>query len=264
MKEAEGATQNVGKAAVATADSIRQMADAGWDANKDLVAQARAHNAAMAKVETSWIDASVAASKYSQEMAAVVWGANKNIEAMTREHALLVAQMEALAQQQEQLEGRGNDAAKGVDDLRLRLLELNGTEEEIARARNERDKAEVQRKMALMQIDLQRAQVSNKTEDATRLQAELDLLAEQLKLLDQIYREEEKQRKARERDGGGERGGSKGGRSGGDGGGVVTAPAPTVVPGPISITLNANGINDPVRLARMIEPELARLARLAR
>lgn len=264
MKEAEGATQNVGKAAVATADSIREMADAGWDANKDLVAQARAHNAAMAKVETSWIDASVAASKYSQEMAAVVWGANKNIEAMTREHALLVAQMEALAQQQEQLEGRGNDAAKGVDDLRLRLLELNGTEEEIARARNERDKAEVQRKMALMQIDLQRAQVSNKTEDATRLQAELDLLAEQLKLLDQIYREEEKQRKARERDGGGERGGSKGGRSGGDGGGVVTAPAPTVVPGPISITLNANGINDPVRLARMIEPELARLARLAR
>ena len=264
MKEAEGATQNVGKAAVATADSIREIADAGWDANKDLVAQARAHNAAMAKVETSWIDASVAASKYSQEMAAVVWGANKNIEAMTREHALLVAQMEALAQQQEQLEGRGNDAAKGVDDLRLRLLELNGTEEEIARARNERDKAEVQRKMALMQIDLQRAQVSNKTEDATRLQEELDLLAEQLKLLDQIYREEEKQRKARERDGGGERGGSKGGRSGGDGGGVVTAPAPTVVPGPISITLNANGINDPVRLARMIEPELARLARLAR
>lgn len=264
MKEAEGATQNVGKAAVATADSIREIADAGWDANKDLVAQARAHNAAMAKVETSWIDASVAASKYSQEMAAVVWGANKNIEAMTREHALLVAQMEALAQQQEQLEGRGNDAAKGVDDLRLRLLELNGTEEEIARARNERDKAEVQRKMALMQIDLQRAQVSNKTEDATRLQEELDLLAEQLKLLDQIYREEEKQRKARERDGGGERGGSKGGRSGGDGGGVVTAPAPTVVPGPISITLNANGINDPARLARMIEPELARLARLAR
>ena len=40
------------------------------------------------------------------------------------------------------------------------------------------------------------------------------------------------------------------------GGGVSAAP--------VAITLNANGINDPVRLARMIEPELARLGRLAR
>lgn len=33
---------------------------------------------------------------------------------------------------------------------------------------------------------------------------------------------------------------------------------------PISITINANGVNDPVKLARMLEPELAKLARLAR
>ena len=31
-----------------------------------------------------------------------------------------------------------------------------------------------------------------------------------------------------------------------------------------SITLNANGVNDPARLARLIEPELKKLARLAR
>mgnify|MGYP003592810685 FL=1 len=41
------------------------------------------------------------------------------------------------------------------------------------------------------------------------------------------------------------------------------APAPRSEP-PINITLNANGINDPVKLARMLEPELKRLAVLAR
>lgn len=260
MKEAEAATKDVGKAAVATAESIKELGEAGWDASKDMIAQARAHNAAMAKVETSWLDAAAAASKYSQEMAAVVWAANKSISAMTAEHARLVQIMEALADQQQQLEDQGSGTAKGVDDLRLRLLELEGTEEEIARARHERDAAEVQRKMALMQLDLQRAQISGKQDEAQRLQAELGLLAEQLKLLDQIYRKEEQQRKARERDD--KSGGGSGSRSGG--GGLSAPAAPFAQAGPINITLHANGINDPVKLARMIEPELAKMARLAR
>ncbi|SFU78534.1 hypothetical protein SAMN04489707_10211 [Paenacidovorax caeni] len=33
---------------------------------------------------------------------------------------------------------------------------------------------------------------------------------------------------------------------------------------PVQITLHANGINDPVKLARLIEPELRRIAQLAR
>ena len=152
--------------------------------------------------------------------------------------------------------------------MRLRLLELSGTEEEIARARQEREVAEVQRKMALMQLDLQRAEISGKTQEAQRLQAELGLLEEQLVLLDKIFRKEEQQRKAREREersgGGGSGGGSGGGGAGGSGGGLSAPPAPSAPAGPINITLNANGINDPVRLARMIEPELAKLGRLAR
>ena len=266
MKEAEDATKDVGKAAKATAESIAELSEAGWDSTKGLVTQAREHNAALATVEASWLDATAAASKYSQEMAAVVYSANKSIQAMTEEHARLVAQMEAMAAQQRQLEDQGNGAARGVEELRFRLLELSGTEEEIARARQEREVAEVQRKMALMQLDLQRAEINGKQDEAARLQAELALLQEQLKLLDQIFRKEEQQRKARER---GEQGGQNagGGGSGGGGvgagGGISTAP-----PAPASITLNttlnAHGINDPVKLARMIEPELAKLARLAR
>lgn len=267
MKEAEAATKDVGKAAKATAESIAELSAAGWDAAKDLVTQARQHNAALAKVESSWLDATAAASKYAQEMAELVWSANKSIAAMTAEHARLVEMMEALAKQQQQLENQGNGAARGVEDLRLRLLELEGTEEEIARAKHERDAAEVQRKMALMQLDLQRAQISGKKDEAARLQAELNLLAEQLKLLDQVFSAEEKQRKARERGDQGGRsggGGGVGGRSsgGGSGGDAAAPPRPTTIT--LNTTLNAHGVNDPVKLARMIEPELARLARLAR
>ena len=76
MKEAEEATKDVGKAAEATAETIAELSAAGWAAPNDMVAQARAHNAAMATVETSWLDATAVASKYSQEMAAVVFAAN--------------------------------------------------------------------------------------------------------------------------------------------------------------------------------------------
>lgn len=268
MKEAEAATKDVGKAAKATAETIAELSAAGWDATQDMVAQARAHNAALAKVESSWLDAGAAASKYAQEMAAVVWAANKSVVAMTAEHARLVQMMEALARQQSQLEEQGNGAARGVEDLRLRLLELEGTEAEIARAKNDRDVAEVQRKMALMQLDLQRAQIGGKKDEAQRLQAELALMAEQLKLLDQIFRKEEQQRKARERGdksgGGSSNGGDgngSGGRSGGGGGMSVQSPPASMT---MNTTLNAYGVNDPVKLARMIEPELKKMARLAR
>ena len=101
------------------------------------------------------------------------------------------------------------------------------------------------------------------------LQAELGKLQEQLKLLDQIFRKEEQQRKAREREersggGGGSGGGSGGGGVGTGGGGLAAPPPPSAPGGPVNITLNANGINDPVKLARLIEPELAKLGRLAR
>lgn len=268
MKEAEEATKDVGKAAKATAETLAELSAAGWDATKDLVAQARDHNAAQAKIETSWIDAAVAASKYSEEVAAVVWAQNKSISAMSEEHARLVDLMETLADQQQQLEDNGSSTAKGVDDLRLRLLELSGTEEEIARARHERDQAEVQRKIALLQIDLQRALINGKKDEAPRLQAELDLLQEQLKLLDQIFRKEEQQRQAREREGkgGGGGSGSGGGSSGGEGGGggLAAPPAAPASGGLVSLTLNAYGINDPVKLARMVAPELEKIARLAR
>ena len=101
-------------------------------------------------------------------------------------------------------------------------------------------------------------------EEAARLREEIALYNEQLVLLDQVFAKEEKQRKAKASNAGGERsgGGSSGSSdssSGGIGAGTGTGGSATY-----NITLNANGINDPVQLARQLVPELKKLDRLAR
>ena len=57
--------------------------------------------------------------------------------------------------------------------------------------------------------------------------------------------------------------GIAGGAAAGDAGGAGGAGGGAAAP-PVNITLNANGVNDPARLARLIEPELKKMARLAR
>jgi len=251
MAEAEDATRKVGEQASQAGDKMAGMSAQAWDAGKDLVEQARRHNAALGAIQTSWLDAAAAASKYAEEAARLVFDSRKNIQAMRQEHAALVEQLEALGRQQRLLEDANGGAARGVEDLRLRLLELEGTEQQVAAARNERDKADLRSKMALARIELERAMLANKQDEAQRLEREIALLGEQLTLLDKVYAAEQKQRAAKAR-------GDEGGSGGGGGGGVSAGPAT------MNVTLNANGISDPVKLARMIEPELARLQRLAR
>ncbi|GAB1382563.1 hypothetical protein MASR1M50_08820 [Burkholderiales bacterium] len=251
MAEAEDATRKVGEQASQAGDKMAGMSAQAWDAGKDLVEQARRHNAALGAIQTSWLDAAAAASKYAEEAARLVFDSRKNIQAMRQEHAALVEQLEALGRQQRLLEDANGGAARGVEDLRLRLLELEGTEQQVAAARNERDKADLRSKMALARIELERAMLANKQDEAQRLEREIALLGEQLALLGKVYAAEQKQRAAKAR-------GDEGGSGGGGGGGVSAGPAT------MNVTLNANGISDPVKLARMIEPELARLQRLAR
>lgn len=145
----------------------------------------------------------------------------------------------------------------------MRLLELSGSEEDVARARQARDEAEVRAKMALLRLDIERARIRKNNEEAERLTKELALLEEQLVVLGEIYREEEKQRKEREREEGGAGGGKK--KGGGyrrrsaeypmaatpERAAAVRRPVPGDMPQrpPVQITLHANGINDPVKLA---------------
>ena len=204
----------------------------------------------------------------------------------------MVDGLEELDRQQQEL---NNNSAQGVADLELRLLELQGTEEEVAAARAARESAEVEKKRALLELDVQRARLRGDKEEVARLTEELGLLDKQLALLQKIHAEEKKQRTEREREeknrerekAGGGSGGSGGSAAGGSSSGGGSRPGPVPERGPTTaptqppaqapglggpqpqrpvanITINANGINDPVKLARLLEPELKRLAVLAR
>lgn len=289
MKGAKDATDEAGEAAKAAGEDYEKLGHLAEEAG--------------AKVDVAkehFLDATRAQSQYAQE-AYDQWmklvGSSTDYAYSTAAGFAKLQQgmkdmvdgLEELDRQQQEL---NNNSAQGVADLELRLLELQGTEEEVAAARAARESAEVEKKRALLELDVQRARLRGDKEEVARLTEELGLLDKQLALLQKIHAEEKKQRTEREREeknrerekaGGGSGGSAAGGGSGGGGSrpgaaperGPATVPTqpPAQAPGlggqqpqrPVaSITINANGINDPVKLARLLEPELKRLAVLAR
>lgn len=275
MEEAKEATEGVGQAAEKSGDKMAEAAKKAKDAWADgsLVEQAEKHNAAVGKIEGSWIRADVAASQYARQMAEVVWEQGKAIAQMSEEHARLVAQMEALAEQQRHLDAVNNDAVKGLENLRLRYLELTGDQEAAAELKMQMARQEIDLKLALLEIDLQRAQIAGDTAEVKKFELQIAALKEQLTWLDKIHAKEKELRKEREREERSHGRSSGGGGSGSSSAGSLPPPTPTPAPQPappappappVNITLHAHGITDPVRLAKAIEPELARLARLAR
>ncbi|PAT39909.1 tape measure protein, partial [Vandammella animalimorsus] len=200
MDEAKEATEGVGKAAEQSAEQMAEMARQGWDASRDLAEQARQHNAALKTLEGSWVDAQAAASEYSEQLARVVWQAGRAIAEMRAEHAALVAQMEALAEQQRQIDLANNDAVRGLEALRLRYLELTGDQAAAAQLKMQLARQEIDLKIALMEIDLQRAQIAGDETEAQKLALQINALKEQLDWLKKIHAEEERQRKARARE----------------------------------------------------------------
>ena len=190
MQEAAEATKGVGDAAKAAGEAAAEGAAAATEATDRF---ARDASGQVLKLEGTWLDAEAAASNYSAQVAEMVYSLNKPLELMRQEHLAMVRSLEALDAAQQRLQSNG---ASSVDDLRLRLLELNGTEEQIAEARQRREIAEVERNKRLMEIQLKRARMLGNEEDVAAAEFELQMLNEQLKLLEQIHKEEDKQRDA--------------------------------------------------------------------
>ena len=249
-----------------SADSAKEAADAADELKKK-------QQEVTAAFEYTWVTARAAASKYRDEAvrhADEIEGAWQSVDgrminswqqwndAVNNHFALLgrladeyASALDDIDARQQKLNDTNSGAARGVADLELRLIELNGTEDEIARARYERDQAEVKRQIALQKLELERAAIRG--EDATRIQQEIDLLNKQLGLMERVFNAEKKQKNSKSNSGGT-------GSTGESGGGGVS----TKGGGTFNITLNANGINDPVQLARQLVPELKKLDRLAR
>lgn len=152
--------------------------------------------------------------------------------------------LERLARQQEQL---NSSAARGVDDLKLRLIELNGTEDEIAQARLERDKADVNRQIALLELEAKRAMVRGESGEAPRLREEIRLLEEQLVLIDKVFKAEQRNAQSKDKPGSSTGGGSStGDRSGGTAPKGGTPPRDTAPLRTVQVNLNLGGKTFPV------------------
>lgn len=175
---------------------------------------------------------------------------NTSFALAERKARAYIATMEDLDRQEQDM---NSSAARGVEDRKLRLLELEGTAKQVAEARKARDIAEVNRTIALTQLEIRRAKMNGDREEAARLEKEILLLKEQLLLIEKIHRAEQRRNEGK---GGG--GGSGGGRSGG---GV----SPSLPAGPtVNINLGVVNANEKATLeslGRNLAPVLGDLTR---
>ena len=318
MDKVEGAAQST----VRTMVQLEGAARSNWNAQRDLAEQAQESNAAALAATNAWLAQQTQQSRYYGEL----WQANTKGAAATKDLAQALGEaqsaasklsntrgaptaehvratlaqaqaMEALDAAQQAAARSSGDAQSGLAALEDRLLQLNGSEDEVARARAERDKQAVRVKMQMLQLDLERARIRQNDAEVQAINAELAAYARQIELIDQIYATEQQQREKRRREE--EQAQKK--REQEDKAraqeetrrqreqqqkDATPTPSPTttatptaqpderpaVQPAPwgggsapvVNITLNANGVEDPAKLARMIEPELKRLAQLSR
>lgn len=206
-----GATGEKGKDALGKIDYAAQMAGKSleelekitrknWDANRDLADQAAESNAAANEAGNAWLKQQQEQNKYYGEMVKILQKTRMGFAELNEAAWAGANALEALDKQQKAIEQSSSGAASELEAMKDKLAELDGDEETTARRRAERDKAEVQRKQALMQLDLQRAQIRKDDDEVARLSAELAAYQEQLRLIDQIAAKESqaRQRKARE------------------------------------------------------------------
>ena len=248
MAEAAFGVKGTDKALKDAAGSAGELGEAAKDAGKSMVEAAREQNAAVKSVTVSLVDATTAQSRYADEARRVASEVYNSTLAQARSFSvasgaidgarsaarLYIEEMERLDAAQERF---SSNAADGVEQLRLRLLELNGTEEQIAAARQSRDQAEVLRTIELTRLDLRRAELRRDQGEVQRLQAEINLLQEQLTLIEQIYRAEARQRTNASAP---PRGSSSGGASGVSSGGAGVQAAAPAAAGAKQTTLNIN------------------------
>ncbi|MDR2091931.1 MAG: phage tail tape measure protein [Azoarcus sp.] len=216
MTEARAATLAQAKAAREAADAMVPIGDNVEEAASKIDAATQSIDRSIRRGgEMPWLDAERAMSHYADEAGSVaqkiqqdVWssyyralggrdGKEIAVEATRYQRmfydalsegqkaaARYVDQMEALDERQRQVM-LGADS--GVADLRLRLLEIEGTEEQIAIARLQRDKEDRNIQIKLLEIEAERVALAGNDAAAEDARARISALRQELSLLDQIY-----------------------------------------------------------------------------
>ncbi|WP_018869505.1 phage tail length tape measure family protein [Thioalkalivibrio sp. ALgr3] len=191
----ERATNRMHQAARANVRVARESSNAqwlvrelGWEMER-AEAYADDFGAAFDRLTSEMDTNGMSFERYQRRMAAAV-----------AEAARAAEQIERLDQRLEQMDAQTNGAARGVADLELRLLELNGTEEEVAQARLERDQQQINLEIERNKIEAQRARLRGEDELAKTYEQENQQLQRQISLLEEVHRAEREQARERKRE----------------------------------------------------------------
>jgi tape measure domain-containing protein len=205
------------------ADATDKTTDATENAAESQRRLANASNKLAARQTSLWLDAERAASHYAREAdrmagelqdkifkdhltwdrfgngvagSADLWNLHfaESMKRAERAAAEYVDAMEALDQRQRNI--LEHDYRSGVDDLEMRLLEIEGTEAQVSAARLARNKEERETEISLLEIEIERARLRGDTAASDDARKRVDALKQELVLLDRINAAEK--RKAEE------------------------------------------------------------------
>lgn len=190
MEEAGGAAKGVG--------------DAAKDAGRDTEKAAEQATQSADSLVAMWFTAENAASKYAQAVNRAMWEAvhyapqtEAGFAAMSAQANRMVDALEAIDAAQQQLERSSRGSDRALEDMRLRLLEIDGTEEEVAAARMRRERAQAEVELQRLQLEFERARVWKDAAKLDDLEKEISKQRELLGLLGQVEEKERQQRKKR-------------------------------------------------------------------
>ncbi|PAT39163.1 hypothetical protein CK623_11410 [Vandammella animalimorsus] len=188
---------------------LKETGEAGQEAGEKISAAAKT-------IQSSWLSAATAASKHAQEAAKhahalagemevpgrvlMSWSQLDQLQAehlakLKRLADEYVQSMTRLDDMEAKLTRSSSGRARALADLELRLLELSGNQEAIARAKQQRDLAELETERAKLDIELQRAQIRGDDGKLQEIQQELALLDAYTKKLKEVHAAEDKQRR---------------------------------------------------------------------
>lgn len=202
MAEAAEAARGVGEGAKSASSGLREMGAAAEEAETKMErARGTRKAGTISLIEESKALSEYAAKAVELALAQYRW-ANGAVDlwAYLRNGgrdaaAAIVEQFEALAAAEEQL-----GKTSGLAALQDRLLELTGTEEQIAERRAQREREELARQRELLLIQLKRATLAKDNDGVAAAQAGLREVEEQQKVLAQIHAEEARQRETKRRE----------------------------------------------------------------
>jgi len=204
-KVAAAGARELAEATSQATTASQKAGDSAEDAGRKTQKSAEAATQSVDSLVSMWWTGTNAASKYAQAVNKAMWETvrfapqtDASFAAMSAQANKMIETLEGIdaAQRKLQQSAQGNDAA--LADLRMRLLEIDGTEEEIAAAKAERERNQIELELQRLQLEMERARVWKDNAKLAELDKEIAKQKEMLALLGQIHEKERDKRKKEE------------------------------------------------------------------